>query len=58
MPRYFFRADYPGIGVSEFSTLQGAEDHATSVANELTQAVIVSVFSEDGILLAKAVAPF
>jgi len=41
----------------EFSTLQDVEAHATIVANELghhsSQAVIVSVFSEDGILLAK-----
>jgi hypothetical protein len=66
MTRYFFRADYRGISVNddvgeEFSTLRDAEAHATIVANELVrnsaQAVTVSVFSEDGILLAKAAAP-
>jgi kynureninase len=65
MARYFFRADYGGISVDddvgeEFSTLQDAEAHAAIVANELvrnsSQAVTVSVFSEDGILLAKAAA--
>jgi hypothetical protein len=65
MARYLFRADYRGISVNddvgeEFSTLQDAEAHATIVANELvrncSQAVTVSVLSEDGILLAKAAA--
>jgi hypothetical protein len=63
MARYFFRADYRNSSVKddvgeEFSTLQGAEAHATVVANELVrnspQAVTVAVLSEDGILLAKA----
>jgi hypothetical protein len=63
MARYFFRADYRNTSVNddvgeEFSTLQGAEAHATIVANELarnsTEAVTVAVLSEDGILLAKA----
>jgi hypothetical protein len=67
MARYFFRANYRGISVNddvgeEFSTLQDAEAHATIVAKELVrnsaQAVTVSVLSEDGILLAKAAAPF
>jgi hypothetical protein len=62
MARYFFPANYRGIRVNddvgeEFSTLQDAEAHAAIVANELghrsSQAVTVSVFSEDGILLAK-----
>jgi uncharacterized protein DUF6894 len=62
MARYFFPANYRGISVNddvgeEFSTLQDAEAHATIVANELghhsSQAVTVSVFSEDGTLLAK-----
>jgi hypothetical protein len=66
MARYFFRANYRGTSVNddvgeEFSTLQDAEAHAAIVANELVrnsaQAVTVSVFSEDGILLAKAAAP-
>jgi hypothetical protein len=65
MARYFFRTDYRGISVNddvgeEFSTLQDAEAHAAIVANELvrncSQAVTVSVLSEDGILLAKAAA--
>jgi hypothetical protein len=67
MARYFFRADYRNSSVNddvgeEFSTLQGAEAHATIVANELvrnsTEAVTVAVLSEDGILLAKAPATF
>jgi hypothetical protein len=65
MARYFFRANYRGTSVNddvgeEFSTLQDAEAHAAIVANELVrnsaQAVTVSVFSEGGILLAKAAA--
>jgi kynureninase len=67
MARYFFRANYRGTSVNddvgeEFSTLQDAEAHAAIVANELvrnsSQAVTVSVLSEDGMLLAKAAAPF
>jgi hypothetical protein len=63
MARYFFRADYRNTSVNddvgeEFSTLHGAEAHATVVANELarnsTEAVTVAILSEDGILLAKA----
>jgi hypothetical protein len=66
MARYFFQADYRGIRVyddvgEEFSALQDAEAHASVVANELarncTQLVAVSVVGEDGILLAKAMAP-
>jgi hypothetical protein len=66
MARYFFQADYRGISVNddvgeEFSTLQDAEAHAVVVANELARssvhAVAVSVLGEDGILLAKAMAP-
>ena len=66
MARYFFRANYRGTSVNddvgeEFSTLQDAEAHAAIVASELvrnsSQAVTVSVFSEDGILLAKTAAP-
>jgi hypothetical protein len=66
MARYFFQADHRGVIVSddvgeEFSTLQDAHAHAAVVANELarncTQDVAVSVFDEDGILLAKAMAP-
>lgn len=62
MARYFFPANYRGISVNddvgeEFSTLQDAEAHATIVANEIghhsSQAVTVSVVSEDGVLLAK-----
>jgi hypothetical protein len=67
MARYFFRANYRGTSVNddvgeEFSTLQDAEAHAAIVASELVrnsaQAVTVSVLSEEGILLAKAAAPF
>jgi hypothetical protein len=66
MARYFFQADYRGISVNddvgeEFSTLQDAEAHAVVVANELARnsahTVAVSVLGEDGILLAKAMAP-
>jgi hypothetical protein len=67
MVHYFFQADYRGIiSVNddvgeEFSTLQDAQAHAAVVANELarncTQDVAVSVLDEDGILLAKAMAP-
>jgi hypothetical protein len=66
MARYFFRADYRGITVNddvgeEFSTLRDAEAHAAIVASELvrnrSQAVTVSVLSQDGTLLAKAAAP-
>jgi len=65
MARYFFRADYRGITVNddvgeEFSTLRDAEAHAAIVANELarnrSEAVTVSVLSQDGTLLAKAAA--
>jgi hypothetical protein len=67
MARYFFRADYPGVSVNddvgeEFLTLQDAEDHAAIVADELTrnrtQSVVVSVLSENGILLATVARPF
>jgi hypothetical protein len=66
MARYFFRADYRGISVNddvgeEFSTLQDAEAHATIVANELsrnhTQSAVVSVFGENGRLLATVTGP-
>jgi hypothetical protein len=66
MARYFFRADYRGITVTddvgeEFPTLPDAEAHAAIVANELvrncSQAATVSVLSEAGIVLAKAAAP-
>jgi Domain of unknown function (DUF6894) len=65
MPRYHFQADYRGataiddIG-EEFSTLQEAEAHAAIVANELgrntSQAVTVSVLSEDGVLITSGIA--
>ena len=66
MARYFFRADYPSVSVNdnvgeEFLTLQDAEDHAAIVADELTrnrtQSVVVSVLSENGILLATVTRP-
>jgi uncharacterized protein DUF6894 len=66
MARYFFRTNYRGASVNddvgeELSMLQDAEAHATIVAKELarnsSQAVTVSILSEEGILLAKAAAP-
>jgi hypothetical protein len=66
VPRYFFQADYRGTSVNddvgeEFSTLYDAEAHAAVVANELARnsahAVAISVLGEDGLLLAKAMAP-
>lgn len=66
MERYFFRAEYRGVSVSdnvgeEFSTLHDAEVHAAIVADELarnrTQSVVVSVLSESGILLATLTRP-
>jgi len=63
MTRYFFQADYHGFRTvdnvgEDFSTLQEAKAHAAIVANELSrndsQTVVVSVLSEDGMLIASA----
>ena len=64
MARYFFRADFGGVSVTddageEFSTLQEAELHAATVANELARnglkSVTVSVLDEKGTSVAKAI---
>ena len=64
MARYLFQADYRGVTATddigeEFSTLQEAEAHAAIVANELSrntsEAVTVSVLSEDGTLVTKGI---
>jgi uncharacterized protein DUF6894 len=65
MTRYLFQAQYRGATLTddigeEFLTLREAEAHATVVADELRrnraddQAITVSVFSEDGELLARS----
>jgi hypothetical protein len=64
MARYLFQAEYRGVTATddigeEFSTLPEAEAHAAIVANELgrnsSEAVTVSVLSEDGTLVTKGI---